>query len=268
MEYVSIGIGLLRLLFDAHVYGASADILIEEWVYGRGSYIIHSEITEAQACAKAESRAKLDAIHSFNGEYIASDTFMACKEKDDNVECPLHTFTWSMLDGLISGVRNKTVRATENLEDQRICRVTLEARVSTRPEPFDPNFDIQVRLSTATLRHGDPLTIEVEPTQPMYLNILVEDYSHTLTKIFPNQFEEESHTTSGRVIPSSEAYNFVAEFPSHLSGNDAQEIVHVLGTRDPLLLLAQYSIEDFNIKLLELPNSKKRYVKKAYRLVK
>ncbi len=268
MEYISIGIGVLRLLFDAHTYVNTPDTIVEEWVYGRADYNIHSEITEAEACRKAEARAKLNAIQKFNGEYIASDSFMSCKESGENVECPMHTFTWSMLDGLISGVRNRTVFTTENLKDQRVCRVVLEARVISRSDPIDPNFDIQVNLSHMVLRDGDPLTITVNPTQEMYLNILVEDHSNMLTHIFPNKFDSNGKISNRTMIPISESYSLAAKFPSHLSGNETQEVVHILSTQSELSMLDTYSIEDFHLKLLEIPNHQKRYVRKAYRLIK
>lgn len=267
MEYLSVGIGLLRLLMEASSPDAPP-IILDEWVYGRADYVIHADITEAEACRKAEARAKLNAIQTFNGEYVSSDSFMSCKETGENVECPMHTFTWSMLDGLISGIRNRTVRATENLKDQRVCRVVLEARVTSRAEPVDPNFDVHVSLSSMVLRDGDPLTITLEPTQDMHVNILVEDHTSTLTRIFPNQFDRNSAISNRTLIPVSEDYSLAAKFPSQLTGNETQEVIHILTTQHKLALLDTYSIEDFNLKLLEIPNSEKRYVKKAYRLVK
>ena len=267
MEYLSVGIGILRLMLDMNSPD-TAPVIIDEWVHGKGDYVIHSEITEAEACRKAESRAKLNAVQSFSGEYVSSDSFMSCKEQGDTVDCPIHTFTWSMLDGLISGVRNRTIRTTENLQDQRVCRVVLEARVTSRSEPSDPNFDVRVDLSTSLLRDGDPLIITVDPTKEMYVNILIEDHENKLTLIFPNEFDRESKVTSRTPIPIGGKYSLVARFPSQLSGNKVDEVVHVLTTPDKLALLEEYSIEDFNLKLLEIPNNKKRYVRKAYRLVR
>ena len=267
MEYLSVGIGILRLMLDMNSPD-TAPVIIDEWVHGKGDYVIHSEITEAEACRKAESRAKLNAVQSFSGEYVSSDSFMSCKEQGDTVDCPIHTFTWSMLDGLISGVRNRTIRTTENLQDQRVCRVVLEARVTSRSEPSDPNFDVRVDLSTSLLRDGDPLIITVDPTKEMYVNILIEDHENKLTLIFPNEFDRESKVTGRTPIPIGGKYSLVARFPSQLSGNKVDEVVHILTTPDKLALLEEYSIEDFNLKLLEIPNNKKRYVRKAYRLVR
>ena len=268
MEYISIGLGLIRLLMEFNSPSDTAPIIIDEWVHGRADYAIHADISEAEACQKAEARAKLNAIQSFNGEYIASDTFMSCKESGDNVECPMHTFTWSMLDGLISGIRNKSVRAMTNLKEQRVCRVILEARITSRSEPNDPNFDIHISLSNHVLRSGDPLRITLNPSQEMYVNILVEDHTNTLSRIFPNNFDTENKISSKLSIPVSEDYQLQAAFPSQLKRNSAEEIVHILATDSYLNLLDEYSVEDFNLKLAEIPNNKKRYVRKAYRIVR
>jgi len=267
MEYVSVGIGMLRLLLELQPTPPSPEMVIEQWVDGTGTYLIHQEISEADACRKAESRAKLNAVKAFSGEYISADSFLSCRETNDSVDCPMHTFTWSMLDGLISGVRNRLVRATENLDGQRVCRVTLEARISTRAEPPDPNFDLQVKVAAATLRDGDPLVIEVEPSQAMYLNIFVEAPDHKLGKVFPNRFDPEMKINVGKSIPTNSTYDLLAEYPANMTG-DTHEVVHVLATRNPLLMLDSYSVEDFNLKILELSTRDTRYVTTQYRLVK
>ena len=267
MEYLSVGIGLLRLVLDLNTPDAQP-MVFDEWVHGKGDYVIHSEITEAEACRKAESRAKLNAIQSFSGEYVSSDTFMSCQEKGDTVNCPIHTFTWAMWDGLIRGIRDRTVRVTENLQDQRVCRVILEARVTSRSEPSDPNFDVRVDLSNPLLRDGDPLVITVDPTQEMFVNILLEEHENKLTLIFPNEFDLDSKITGRTPIPIGDKYSIVARFPADLSGNEIEEVIHVLTTPQKLALLEEYSIEDFNLKLMEIPNNQKRYVRKAYRLVR
>jgi len=42
----------------------------------------------------------------------------------------------------------------------------------------------------------------------------------------------------------------------------------VLATTGKVSLLDTYTIETFNLKLLEIPNNQKRYVRKGYRLVR
>jgi hypothetical protein len=157
---------------------------------------------------------------------------------------------------------------TENLQDQRVCRVILEARVTSRSEPSDPNFDVRVDLSNPLLRDGDPLVITVDPTKEMFVNILLEDHENKLTLIFPNEFDLDSKITGRTPIPIGDKYSIVARFPADLSGNEIEEVVHVLTTPQKLALLEEYSIEDFNLKLMEIPNNQKRYVRKAYRLVR
>jgi hypothetical protein len=146
--------------------------------------------------------------------------------------------------------------------------VILEARVTSRSEPSDPNFDVRVDLSNPLLRDGDPLVITVDPTQEMFVNILLEDHENKLTLIFPNEFDLDSKITGRTPIPIGDKYSIVARFPADLSGNEIEEVIHVLTTPQKLALLEEYSIEDFNLKLMEIPNNQKRYVRKAYRLVR
>ena len=71
----------------------------------------------------------------------------------------------------------------------------------------------------------------------------------------------------GKSIPTNSTYDLLAEYPANMTG-DTQEIVHVLATRNPLLMLDSYSVEDFNLKILELSTRDTRYVTTQYRLVK
>jgi len=112
------------------------------------------------------------------------------------------------------------------------------------------------------------LSIAVEPTTKMFLNIFVEDHTHTLTKIFPNRFESNGPVSTKHLIPSTTKYTIRSTYPTGLSGNDTQEVIHVLATSGQVSLLDTYSIETFNLKLLEIPNNQKRYVRKGYRLVR
>jgi len=127
---------------------------------------------------------------------------------------------------------------------------------------------VRVDLSHPLLRDGDPLVITVDPTQEMFVNILLEDHENKLTLIFPNEFDLDSKITGRTPIPIGDKYSIVARFPADLSGNEIEEVIHVLTTPQKLALLEEYSIEDFNLKLMEIPNNQKRYVRKAYRLVR
>jgi len=100
------------------------------------------------------------------------------------------------------------------------------------------------------------------------VNILLEDHENKLTLIFPNEFDLDSKITGRTPIPIGDKYSIVARFPADLSGNEIEEVIHVLTTPQKLALLEEYSIEDFNLKLMEIPNNQKRYVRKAYRLVR
>lgn len=269
MDGLSLGVGIARLLFDV-IRSTGPEPLPEnftQWVIGHGSYVIHQEITESQACIKAETRAKLNAIQEFNGEFISSDTTMSCKESEGDVECPTQSITSSTLKGLIVGVRNKSVIAKTNLKDQRICKVTLEANVSTQMQENDHNFDMSVDINPATLRDGEKISINVDPTEKMYLYVFTEESNGALVKVFPNSFDKENSISNMTMIPSTASYSIRASFNPNSLANDSHEVVHLLGSKNKLSLLNNYTREDFNLKLIEIPNNQKRYVRKSYRIV-
>ena len=269
MEYISVSLGLLRLLYDLNSPAAvPPNLIIQEWLYGKGTYVIHQDITEREACSRAESRAKLDALRQFGGEYMGAQSLVACEETNDGVNCPMQNITWTTVNGLISRVRNKTVRAGETLEGHRTCRVVLEAQISLRPEAPNPSFDLQVKLSSDIFREGDPITISLDPSQPMYVNLLMEDANHDIHKVFPNEYDQDFYIASRTTVPSNDDYEMIARYPSSISSNQTYKILHVLATPQKLFLSDTYDPESLALKVLEIPNDQKRYTRHVYKLIR
>ena len=267
---LSVGLGIARLLFDI-IKSTGPEPLpetVSAWTVGQGSYIIHEQITEAQACHKAENKAKLNAIQTFSGEFISSDTTMTCSETGGNADCPAQTFTWSKLNGLIISVRNKSTLKVTNLKEQRVCKVNLEAKVSMQSSNPDANFDMSVNLQPSVLREGEPIKIGIEPTQKMHIYIYAEETKGKLIRIFPNPFDKENEISNRITLPGTPAYSIRATYDDTMSGSGSQEVVHILGSKNKLSLLSNYTLEDFNLKMIEIPNNQKRYIRKGYRVVK
>ena len=269
MEYISVSLGLLRLLYDLNSPAAvPPNLIIQQWLYGKGTYVIHQDITEREACSRAESRAKLDALRQFGGEYMGAQSLVACEETNDGVNCPMQNITWTTVNGLISRIRNKTVRAGETLEGHRTCRVVLEAQISLRPEAPDPGFDIQVKLSSDIFREGDPITISLDPSQPMYVNLLMEDANHDIHKVFPNQYDTNFYIASRTTVPATKGYKILAAYAPNITSPTSYEILHVLATPQKLFLSDTYDPETLALKVLEIPNNQKRYTRHTYKLIR
>ena len=141
---LSIARTVLKFLFDMSVQ-PSSDIQ-PEWFSGYGQYRISAEVSENEACREAENRAKLNAMRKLGGEFLSSETLLACTEALSGNDCPVTQFTWSMFDGLIKDIKDKKVKKVLGPDGSALCTVSLQAFVDAGFGKPDPNFDLTVRL--------------------------------------------------------------------------------------------------------------------------
>jgi len=256
MEYATAALSILKFLFDLSV----TDLGDPQWVEGKGEYAITREISEGEACARSESRAKLDALRKVGGERISSDTLMTCTEED----CPITQFTWNAFDGLITDVKDKIVTV-----EHQVCYTLLQAYVNGGNGKADPDFDLAVKVGRV-FEHGQKMKLEVKTTQTMYVNIFnwnpYARKDEQVVKVFPNSFDTDHRIASEVIIPSSGKYSIRVDHPN-VEG-DASEYLHVLATRRPIRFLDTYPLETFHARVLEIPKQDRRYIRKPYRIVR
>ena len=255
MEYATAALSVLKFLFDLSV----ADLGKPQWVEGKGEYAITREISEGEACARSEKQAKLNALRTAGGERISSDTLMFCTDDDCSItELIAHAF-----DGLIRYIKDKTVTVEGN-----VCYTLLQAYVDNGQGKSDPDFDLAVQMDRV-FEHGDYMTIKVQTTQTMYVNIFnwnpYAKKDRQVVRVFPNAYESSHRIASEKIIPSGK-YHLRVDHPN-VEG-DASEYLHVLATRKPIRFLDTYALEAFHARVLEIPKQDRRYIRKLYRIVK
>ncbi len=248
-----------------------------EWVSAEDTYNFGPEISQTEACKKAERRAKEKALKSIAGEKISSEDNMVCSEMKDAADCSLNRFTWSTIDGLIKGTRNRLETSGDGIGEYKQCTVTLEVDIGVAEGDPDPSFDLQVELNQRTFRNGEPLKINLSPIQPMYINIFQYlpylDTKKQVARIFPNPYDKKQLFQTKGTVPThegSQQYDMTVGFPKGLgSGKDlVDEYLMVLGTRKPVNFRGEYSLEEFNARLLEIPRQNRRIVRRAYNVVR
>lgn len=248
-----------------------------DWISVEDEYNFPPEMAESEACQKAERRAKEKALKTVSGEKISSEDNLVCSEMKDTAECSLNRFTWSTIDGLIKGTRNRKIEKVPGVSGYNMCRVSLEVDVGVGSGTPDPSFDIKVRLNRRTFRDGEPLQIDMSPSQPMYINVFQYlpyiKSQNQVTRIFPNSFDKEAFFQQKGFIPThagSQMYDMTVGFPEGLKGPKdlVDEYLMVLGTKEPISFRESYSLEEFNSRLLEIPRQNKRVVRRAYNVVR
>ena len=231
-----------------------------EWMYGEGKYHLSATLSEVESCNRAEKRAKLSALQKLGGERLTGETILTCTDKGP-VECPITEFTWSTINGLIKGVKDKKVEKVNG-----VCKVSLQAYVDTGIGEADPNFDLTVRLSKKFFEPNEKMNITLNPTDSMYVSIFnwnpYAPPDNQITRIFPNTYESDNEVTSKITIPriSNYAFKIIPESTKVQS----TEYIQIVATKNPIKFLDTYSLYEFRNKILDIPKSERRYVRKPY----
>ena len=249
-----------------------------ETVNAKGEYLYGPDTSETDACQLAKERAKANALSKVFGESISMEEQMSCREvkggKPD-YGCELNRVSWSSIEGDIRSVTDYH-KVIESRVGERACIVTLTADVVIPDRKPDSSFDLKATLNEKVYRTGDVLTISLEPTVPMHIaifNWVPYQDRDTVTQMFPNLMDPQSHITKKTSIPTESklsAYNFTMTWLESLPKNKTfvDEYLIVIGTKKPIKWLSSYEFSDFKLKLSEIPLDEMRVVKRGYQLIR
>jgi len=142
--------------------------LVPHWinaktVSGVGEYDFGADITENDSCDKALTKAEADAIERAFGVTVGATDWEMC----DNQTCDFRQMSWIETHGHVVEIKNinKVI-----LENPRRCRVSIVADVEQTPT-IDPNFTLDLQLNRTEYKTGDELTIDLDPSQAMYVAV-------------------------------------------------------------------------------------------------
>ena len=249
-----------------------------EAVNAKGEYLYGPDTSEADACRLAKERAKANALSKVFGESISMEEQMSCREvrggKPD-YGCELNRVSWSSIEGDIRSVTDYR-KVIESRVGEKACIVTLTADVVLPDRKPDSNFDFKATLNEKVYRTGDVLTISLEPTVPMHIaifNWVPYQDRDTVTQMFPNSMDPQSHITKKTSIPTVSklsAYDLTMTWLESLPKNKTfvDEYLIVIGTKKPIKWLSSYEFSEFKLKLSEIPLDEMRVVKRGYQLIR
>lgn len=270
--------GSARLLMLAVLFLAFVGAVQAEVVSARGEYLYGPETSEADACRLAEERAKAAALSKVFGESISMEEQMSCRETSGgkaDYGCELDRVSWSLIEGDIRAV-TASQKTIEPRTGAQACIVTLTADIVMPDRRSDANFDIRVNINEKRYRAGEVLTLELEPTAPMYVaifNWVPYQSSNTVTQIFPNAMDPYNYIAKKASVPTEHklaAYSFTLAWLGSLprSRSFVDEYLIVIGTKAPIKWLSSYDLADFKSRLREIPLDERRVVKRGYQLIR
>ena len=248
-----------------------------EWVQAVGSYIFPPNLAEAEACDKADQRARINAITQITGETLSADETQRCTDQGDEAQCARNSAVWTTLGGTIVQTRNRVQQTVPELESYRRCVVSFQADVRVSQGVPDPGFTLGFALNSAVYRDGESMVLRLKPSQPMYVQIFqwlpYEKGDAQIVRLFPNGFDTDTRMTQPTTIPSadgSKLYDLKLGFPAQPPAGQKMEVEYlmVVATRTPIALRDGYTLDDFQRQIAEIPRNDSRIIRRAYNIIR
>ena len=257
-------------------------------------YSYDGEVSQNEACRRAEERAKTKAIASVLGEVVSSEEQMLCRStngKNDDT-CEFNQMSWSIIEGDIRGVKLiKRSEAEKRGDKAWACVMTLDVDVVVPTRKPDPKFQVgteiyfvvpdsrkPIRQREKVLRKGfhagDELILDVKSTEPAHL-ALFGWLPNEDNKVYRIDSPIRPNCPQGLVAASdkgktAESYCMTASWSDAYkdSKKTYDEWLILVATKTPHKWLDQYDLEQFKSALREIPLDQRRVVRRPYQLMK
>ena len=257
-------------------------------------YSYDGEVSQNEACRRAEERAKTKAIASVLGEVVSSEEQMLCRSSNGKTDdtCEFNQMSWSIIEGDIRGVKLVKRSEAERRGDKAwACVLTLDVDVVVPTRKPDPKFQVGTeiyflvpdarkppRQREKVLRKGfhagDELIFEVKSTEPAHL-ALFGWLPNEDNKVYRIDSPSRPNCPQG-VLSASDKGKTAESYCMTASWSDAykdskktyDEWLILVATRTPQKWLDVYDQEQFKAILREIPLDQRRVVRRPYQLMK
>ena len=257
-------------------------------------YSYDGEVSQNEACRRAEERAKSKAIASVLGEVVSSEEQMLCRSSNGKTDdtCEFNQMSWSIIEGDIRGVKLVKRSEAEKRGDKAwACVLTLDVDVVVPTRKPDPKFQVGTeiyflvpdarkppRQREKVLRKGfhagDELIFEVKSTEPAHL-ALFGWLPNEDNKVYRIDSPIRPYCPQGLVAASdkgktAESYCMTASWSDAYqdSKKTYDEWLILVATKTPQKWLDVYDQEQFKAALREIPLDQRRVVRRPYQLMK
>jgi len=168
-----------------------------------GEYAFGPQVSQEQACLKAEVRAKEEGLRKAFGETHFTHKLLECSGAD-NQTCEYQRVSVSALNGVLLNFSERRQSVRDDL-GMRVCRVTGRAHLDASRSPNkDLYFD--VRLNRHLYRVGDEVSIEILAPGKSFLAVFAQSDSsgRRVTRVFPNRHVLSAEVTDKLILPGKD----------------------------------------------------------------
>ena len=155
-------------------------------------------------------------------------------------------------------------------EEAYICKLD-QRQCYKKSNILDSSFDINVKLNEKNFKDDDKLEIDIQLTNPVYLNIFnvfpyEKDYQ--VQKLFPNIVEANNYIdTKSLKLPINKKTTYRVKFPDLVEKNSVDEYLVIIASEKNIKWLDKYAEED-DLKKAYFKEKSVKYVLKEYRIYK
>lgn len=217
---------------------------------GQGKFYYGPEVSENYACHRAEQLAKADAIRTVLGENIFVDEYAQCREVNNNVECKHDFAMYSMSDVYIKKVTSKKMETYKEY-GRSVCSIDLDVIVTNDRPKIDAHVDARF-----TYKAGEEISFKVKTNQPTKVYIFFVE-GNQATMMWPTYVGTNNSVANELTVPTP-GYKFTAR----ASKNKLDESMVFVFTNEDMKFMRNYNVEDLNSKLLSIPISERRIIRR------
>ena len=238
MDTLPINLISLALAFSVNTKAATGT---GEWHFG-------PDVSENFACQKAETLARVEAIRSVIGENIFVDEFYQCREMKDERKCASDTAMFSMTDSYVKKIsaRKREVRPSYN---GKVCTVDLDVLVTKERPKIDAFVDGRFMYKS-----GESMQFKMATNEPSKVYMFhIEGKKATM--MWPTFVGTNNKVANELTVPT-QGYKMIAR-----ASKFDESIVFVFSNAE-LNFMRDYDVNDLNAKLLSIPITDRRIIRR------
>jgi hypothetical protein len=217
---------------------------------GTGTWYYGPDVSENYACQRAESLAKMDAIRSVLGENIFVDEFSQCAEVKGKVECRIESSAFSITDSYVRKVKVLS-RELQTHKGRNSCTVEVDVQVTNDRPKIDAYVDARFFYKA-----GEQMKFHLKTNEPTYVYVFHTEGNKS-TLIWP-AFAGTNHYVANELTVPTSGYRFTAR----AGKNKFDESLVFVFTNDEMKFMRDYELNDLNNKLLSIPITNRRIIRR------
>lgn len=215
---------------------------------GTGEWHFGPDVSENFACQKADTLARIDAIRSVVGENIFVDEFYQCREVNDERKCASDTAMFSMTDSYVKKITSRK-REVRDTHFGKVCTVDLDVKVTKDR----PNIDAFVD-GRFMYKSGESMQFKMATNEPTKVYMFhVEGKKATM--MWPTFVGTNNKVANELTVPT-QGYKMIAR-----ASKFDESIIFVFSNAE-LNFMRDYDVNDLNAKLLSIPVTDRRIIRR------